>query len=816
MTRITLQLRNSKSSELGPQAAEQFFASLPETKKGFLFFGSPEAIAFEILSLDQTTYFMVNLPEEHEHYLKSQIHAAYPETLVHPAPPEAANFPQFMQGAVAATTLKLNHGSMYPLRTHKDFSETDPLSTTLGILAKLAPGHAALIQILVTPTGDSWKRKGYNIAAGSTDSEGKVTPNPYKTQIETKLAQICHRVAIKIATSTPDKTQSHNLLTAVAKTFASIASAEGNSLRTASPLFGTKRLISSLQFRDFTATSKQFLSVEELATLYHLPNKTLKDIKNIAWGRTLLGEPPENLPTFESTPENERDNVNLFAKAEHKNEMKIFGVKDIDRRRHIYVMGKTGTGKSTLLANMAINDLKHNKGMAIIDPHGDLVETILNYIPSHRINDVVYLNPADMEYTVKLNLLEATEAEHKELVASGIIAIFQKLYGYSWGPRLEHILRNTLLTLITRDQSTLEDVVKILTNNKFRQKVVADLQDPVLRNFWEGEFAGMGDRLRAEAVSPILNKVGQFVSSPLIRNVINTPTNSFSIKEIMDEGKILLCNLAQGKLGEDNSALLGAMLITKIQLTSMGRVYIPEDQRRDFYLYVDEFQNFATTSFIKILSEARKYRLNLVLANQYIDQIEEDVRKAIFGNCATIATFTVGAQDANLLSLEFGKLYEPEHLVTLERHQVILKLSIDNMTSFPFPSYTLPLASSANQNKDKVIKVSQERYAKKRTGFGPQDSLSSGPAKPTTSPHRQPTTPAPKQPPTPPQPHPSSPQITPNRELPAPDNKPRLSPPDDPQIAAHTQNPSPPSQNPSPPQSNPPVSPPQLTPLPRP
>lgn len=714
LNRITLQLRNSKSSELDPNSAAQLFSALPETKKPWLPFSSPEAIAFEILCINQTIYFQINAPKEMEHYLRSQIHAAYPETLIQVAPHEVGNFPSFMKGVVKSTTLKLNHGSFYPLKTFKDFSETDPLSTILGLLSKLAPEQSALIQILVAPCNEKWKSKGYNLAAGTTDSEGKNTPHPFKTQIETKLAQISHQTAIKIATSTPDSLQSQNLLESIAKTFASISSAEGNKLTPHVPLLKGKQLTNSLQYREFTATSKQYFSVEELATIYHLPNQQLKNIKNIAWGKNLLGEAPENLPTFDTLSEEESGKVNFFAQTEHKNVKKIFGIKDVDRRRHIYVMGKTGTGKSTLLANMIISDLKKNKGIAVVDPHGDLVETVLNYIPSHRINDVVYLNPADPEYAIKLNLLEAKDAEHKELVSSGIIAIFKKLYGNSWGPRLEHILRNTLLTLITRDQSTLEDVVKILTNNKYRKKVLETLDDPVLYNFWSKEFASMGDRFQAEAVSPILNKVGQFVSSPLIRNVIDTPTNSFSVKEVMDEGKILLCNLSQGKLGEDNSALLGAMLITKIQLTAMSRVYIPEEERRDFYLFVDEFQNFATTSFIKILSEARKYRLSLVLANQYIDQIDEDVRKAIFGNCGSIMSFIVGAADADHLSKEYGGQYTPEDLVSLDRYQIITKISIDGMTSNPFPSQTLDLASSTNQNKDKVIKVSQERYAKKR------------------------------------------------------------------------------------------------------
>jgi hypothetical protein len=712
--RVSLILKNAKDSEEGPEAFTQVLASLPHPNHHLLpFLTNLEPVSFEIICVDQTIYFQVNVPQPSAHYLISQLTAAYPHIAISHSS-DTFHHLAVLSHHTASASLNLAGASYYPLKTFRDFSDLDPFSSVLGTLSKLPKDQAAVVQLLVTPDKDTWKRNGYNLAAGSVDSAGKHTPNPYKDVIDSKLKETCLRGGLKIAVSTPLATASQQLLTNLTGAFAIYTLPRGNSLKPKQPFLAMGNIPDSLKFRTLSHTPKQYFSVPELASLYHLPYDALKDIKNLSWGRTLLGEPPENLPIFLPDDPN-KTGINFFAQTEFKNQAQTFGIKDLDRRRHIYVMGKTGTGKSTLLANMIINDLKHGKGLAVVDPHGDLVETVLNYIPSNRINDVIYLNPADTEYTVKLNLLEATDAEHKELVASGIIAIFQKLYGYSWGPRLEHILRNTLLTLITRDQSTLEDVIKMLVNPKFREKVIEKLPDQVLKNFWTDEFANMGDKLRAEAVSPILNKVGQFVSSPLIRNVINAPTNSFSFKEVMDQGKILLCNLSQGKLGEDNSALLGAMLITKIQLTSMGRVYMPEEQRRDFYLYVDEFQNFATTSFIKILSEARKYHLNLVLANQYIDQIDDQVRKAIFGNCGTIVTFIVGAQDAGLLSLEFGKHYTPENLVALDRHQIVMKLSIDNMTSTPFPAYTLPLAASTNTYKEKVIKVSRERYSRKRT-----------------------------------------------------------------------------------------------------
>ena len=403
----------------------------------------------------------------------------------------------------------------------------------------------------------------------------------------------------------------------------------------------------------------------------------------------------------------------MFAKTEFKNQARIFGIKEADLRRHFYVIGKSGTGKSTLLSNMIINDLKHGKGVGVIDPHGDLVETVLNYIPKSRINDVIIIDPTDPEAVVKLNLFEGGSTVHRELIASGIVAIFQKLYAHSWGPRLEYILRNTLLTLLSQN-AKLEDILRMLTDAHYRAKVIDRMDDLVLKSFWEEEFNKLQERQRTEAISPILNKVGQFVTSPLIRNIVNTNQSSFSIEDAMNQGKILIVNLSQGKLGEDNTALLGAMLITKIQLAAMNRVYLPEEERRDFHLYIDEFQNFATTSFIKILSEARKYRLSLILANQYIAQIPDDIKAAIFGNVGSMASFILGAQDAEFMNKEFGNRYSQEDLVSLARYQIVVKLMIDNHSSNPFPAYTLPQASSANQNKEKVIKVSRERYAKRR------------------------------------------------------------------------------------------------------
>lgn len=406
-------------------------------------------------------------------------------------------------------------------------------------------------------------------------------------------------------------------------------------------------------------------------------------------------------------------NINFFAKTEFKNQETIFGIKTEDRRKHIYIIGKTGAGKSTLIANMSIDDIRKNRGLGIIDPHGDLSETILDYIPNRRVNDVVYLEPFDLERPFSLNVLEVKNKQQKDLVASGIVSIFYKLYKDSWGPRLKYILRNVILTLLEIENATLVDILSLLAHQDYRKKVISQLKDPILRAFWEKEFAKMPDRLKAEAISPIQNKVGQFVTSKMIRNIIGKAKSTVNLQQIMDEGKILILNLSQGKLGEDNASLLGAMIITQIQLSSMNRSFQKEEERRDFFLYVDEFQNFATASFIKILSEARKYRLSLTLTNQYIDQLDEAVSKAIFGNVGTLISFVLGARDAYLLTREFGKIYTENDLVSLGKHEIVLKLSIDGMTSSPFPAKTLPLPVLKNENREKIIRLSKEKYGRK-------------------------------------------------------------------------------------------------------
>ncbi len=426
--------------------------------------------------------------------------------------------------------------------------------------------------------------------------------------------------------------------------------------------------------------------------------------------------PPTQAFTLMKTHKTHMVNENtltVVGKANFHGDSRLFGIKLDDRRRHMHVMGKTGMGKTSFLLNMAVSDINNGHGFAFIDPHGDVTDDILNYIPEHRINDVVYFSPADMEYPLAFNVLGDVPKNQRHIVADGLVGVFQKIWADSWGPRLEYILRNTINTLLIYPNTTLLDIMRILVDKEYRKEVVNYIDDPVLKSFWINEFNKYNDKMVTEAISPIQNKVGQFTSSPLIRNIIGQQTSSFDIREIMDSRKILLMNLSKGAVGEGGAQLLGAMMITKMQLAAMSRVDILQENRVDFFAYVDEFQNFSTDSFAEILSEARKYRLGLILAHQYIEQLSDAVRAAVFGNVGTTALFRIGAGDAEFMEKEFGPNLTAEDLVNLPKYHMYLKLMIDGVTSKPFMANTLPNPPYPPINyKDQIIEHSRTTYGR--------------------------------------------------------------------------------------------------------
>jgi CxxC-x17-CxxC domain-containing protein len=411
----------------------------------------------------------------------------------------------------------------------------------------------------------------------------------------------------------------------------------------------------------------------------------------------------------------DKNEINFFGLTSFRNQRKRFGIKTDDRRRHFYCIGKTGMGKSNLMENMAIQDIQAGRGIAYVDPHGEGAEKLLNFIPSNRINDVVFFNPADLDYPIAFNVMEKVDFRYRHLVAGGLMGVFKKVWPDVWSARMEYILNNTILALLEYPESTLLGVNRMLADVEYREKVVAKVSDPIVKSFWVTEYARYTQRYEIEATAAIQNKVGQFISNPLIRNLIGQVKSTIDMRDIMDKEKIFIMDLSKGRIGEDNSRLLGALLITKLQLAAMSRVDILEENRKDFYLYVDEFQNFATESFANILSEARKYRLNIILGHQYITQMEEEIRDAVFGNVGTLAVFRVGAEDAEFLEREFTPTFTAEDLVNLPKYNIYLKLMIDGVSGHPFSAETLPPPMPLDiSNREKIINVSREMYGVKK------------------------------------------------------------------------------------------------------
>ena len=409
------------------------------------------------------------------------------------------------------------------------------------------------------------------------------------------------------------------------------------------------------------------------------------------------------------------EEINFFGETTFRNERRKFGIKLDDRRKHVYVIGKTGMGKTQLLKNLAIQDIVNGHGLGFVDPHGEAASDLLDFVPKERLKDVVYFNPADLDHPISFNVMEKVDVEYRHLVASGLMGVFKKIWPDVWSARMEYILNNCILSLLEYPGSTLLGVNRMLADEEYRARVIEQLKDPIIKSFWLNEYARYTQRYEVEATAAIQNKIGQFISAPLIRNIIGQTKSSIDMRAIMDEGKILIMDLSKGRIGEDASKLLGGLLITKLQLAAMSRVDIPEEERKDFFLYVDEFQNFATESFANILSEARKYRLDLTLGHQYIAQMEETVRDAVFGNVGTMIIFRVGAEDAEFLEKEFSPNIVAQDIVNLGKYRIYIKLMVDGIASDPFSAITLqPFDKPEESQREEIIKFSRENYAGNR------------------------------------------------------------------------------------------------------
>ena len=737
-----MQILVPRENDKTPLAAEQMFSSIHGILEGSV--KSLDLASFEIAaSGKEGVRFFVAVPQHLSKFVEGQIYAQYPNADIGYVRDYVKNNGE-ENSFITAGVVELDKSFIFPIKTFRSF-EVDPLAAITGAVGDLEDSATAWIQLVIRPVSNYWQEdskeyitairegksldresifvkignlimKMFEVMATSEEKKGKevvqLAPGQEGelSEIETKMLKVGSEIAVRIVTKADSQIRAEQIFRDVVASFKQFTTAHLNSFVYSEQERTGKDVYLDYTKRFLSADTEDILNIEELASVFHLPNISV-ETPNILWSRAKKGEPPMNIPTI-----NNDKNVNIFGETDYRGEHIEFGLKKADRRRHFYLLGKTGAGKTTLFKNMFLSDVIAGEGACFIDPHGEVVEEILDYIPEHRKKDVIYFNPADVKNPIGLNLLEIADQSQRDLIADGVVEVFKKEFDYSWGPRLQYLLTNAVATCLEAQGTTLLSVLRILNDKNYRKFLLKQVKDPILYKFWEEEYAQMSqnNRLITEAVAPIQNKVGRFLASAVIRNIVGQVHSTIDLREVMDNKKILLINLAQGKLGEETASLLGGMIITRLQATAMERIEIPQDERTDFYLYVDEFQNYATESFAKILSEARKFKLNLVMTNQYIDQLPLTVQQAIFGNVGTLGSFVVSQSDASILANEFAPMFTAEDLVSLDAYSMYVKLCIDGMTSVPFSAKSLAPRYQPMGLKDEIVALSRENYGTNR------------------------------------------------------------------------------------------------------
>ena len=736
-----------KTNDKQELAAEQLFASLHgilrDKKELRMNGGIQEHMSFEIAAVGKLIRFYVWIPKHLQNFVEGQIYAQYPTVQIRNAEDDYTRR-QFEHPVIYTAELALSESEVLPIKTFQNF-EVDPLAGVTATLGKLDPNEEIWIQVLTRPISDNWHQRatsyinrvrggggGFDLGnfkylgqifealwkppvdgGGSAPASKELTERE-KTRIaevEKKSTKLGYQVKIRLVYLGEDQATAKLRMQAIVGTFKQYNSTNLNGFRMDKPSF-KEEAIDAYTSRMFIDRG-YILNIEELASVFHLPHTNV-ETPNIVWATSKTAEPPAKLPVITGDRAVD-DSISAFGLTNFRGINQQFGMYRSDRSRHIYIIGQTGAGKSGLLELFTLSDIYHNEGYAIIDPHGDLAVDNMRFIPLHRVKDVVYFNPADTAFPLGFNPMEVTDPNMKNNISSEIIGVLKRMFGDSWGPRLEYILRYTILALLDRPETTMLDITRMLTDKKFREETLSYCQDSVVLNFWRIEFASWNDKFAAEAVAPVLNKVGAFTANPIIRNIIGQPHSTFNIRKMMDEGKILVVNLSKGLIGEDNAAILGAFLVTKIQLAAMSRSDIPHvEDRRAFYLYVDEFQNFATDSFATILSEARKYGLNLTVANQYISQMSDTVRDAVFGNVGSMISFRVSADDSPLLAKQFEPQFEANDLLQMHNRHFIINMVIKGEKSPAFSATSLMLPTSQTDYTANIIEHSRQNYARHR------------------------------------------------------------------------------------------------------
>ncbi len=720
-----------------------------------------EYFAFEIVSHGEGgIHFYVAVPKRIGRFVESQIYAQYPRSLIREAPDYCETLSSVK--SYDLVSLGLSKEDFFPLKSFRDL-EVDPLSGITSVLSHAKPDELIGIQIVAKPRPDNWQAPGYNYAKAVRDgvstkrfsasdevksilgnflseigalmidvatsffrkseevnySKAPSAPPAVRlspTQdlelksIENKLSKLGYQVQIRVLSTSEDLVVAESNMRSVIASMKQFYTATTNGLIIKDQAAGKDKELSNFCARVLDESKSFTLNTEELAAVFHLPSAAISTPNMSAWVYSKKAEPPAELPTTDCT---------FIGETIYRDKTIRFGLKNgDDRLRHMYLIGKSGTGKSTLLETMASQDIANGYGVGVLDPHGETIDHLLERIPDHRMDDVVIVDPSDVSNPVGINLLELDDPDQKNLMASALVAAIKHHFDYSWGPRLEYLLNYALLTLLDAPDSTMLGITRLLEDQNYLNYVLHFVEDPLVKKFWDTEYKAMkgNTKLVTEAIAPIQNKVNRFLASSTVRNILGQKKSTVDIWDIMNSGKILLLNLSKGKIGEDNANLLGALLVSRIQFMALQRAKIPSEQRRPFYLYVDEFQNFATGSFESILSESRKYKLGLYLTHQYTAQLPEELLKAVLGNVGTIASFSLGAPDALMMSNEFEPFFDKQDLISMERFHIYVKLMIDGMTSMPFSARILvpweigsEIVPKSN-NKEAVLLKSREKY----------------------------------------------------------------------------------------------------------
>ena len=686
MEMVSLEVRVSKDNEIKIDSAEQMFSAFSALKKSgmFSFLDLDDVLAFEIVGKKADIRFYVSAPARIVDLVEKTIYGYYSAADI-----KRVEEPNIFseQGAVQFGSLVQKSNPYMPMKIYKDIP-TDTLASITSALSKMDDDEGAMIQILIRPADPKWRKMGKSYVTSTKKSEANPEKATFKNdpkmleKIEDKTSKAGFETAIRFVVSAQNKDLAKAHVRNIKNAFTQFTS-DQNGLKTSKVMFKGGFMVNFI-YKFFPVIEFPFyksisiLSSDELASIFHFPNKTV-ETPHIQWLKAKTAPVAAEVPTSGGT---------LIGMGYYRGVKRPVFIGSEDRRRHVYIIGKTGTGKSELLKEMIKQDIRAGFGVCVIDPHGDLIDDTLRYIPPNRAEDVIYFDPADGDRPMGLNLLEAKNEDQRHFITGGIINLMYKLYDPQRtgiiGPRFEHAVRNAMLTIMYEQGTTFVEIVRILTDPKYVQELLPKVQDPMIRRYWTDQIAQTSDFHKSEVLDYIVSKFGRFITNKTMRNIVGQSKSAFDFREVMDSGKILLINLSKGKLGEENSSFLGLVMIPKILVAAMSRQEIPEPQRRDFFLYVDEFQNFATPDFATILSEARKYRLNLTVANQFIGQMDEEVKNAIFGNVGTVISFRVGVTDASYLQREFQPTFGESDLINIERFHAYMKTIVGNEPVSPF------------------------------------------------------------------------------------------------------------------------------------